>query len=147
MYRFLSRMVWFCIRCLEARIPFGDHPLTIGTLQRRLAWPLRKDDTHRSRSVNNNPVTPRPRYNTVTALTQDLAISHQRTNGVNTNGVTAIFMFFGRRYIWENPSKNSTIPSESVKIRQNPSESVRIRQTYVHVGYVLRIRQKVVLLQ
>ena len=25
----------------------------IGTIQRRLAWPLRKDDTHKSRSVNN----------------------------------------------------------------------------------------------
>ena len=25
----------------------------IVTLQRRLAWPLRKDDTHKSRSVNN----------------------------------------------------------------------------------------------
>ena len=25
----------------------------IGTIQRRLAWPMRKDDTHRSRSVNN----------------------------------------------------------------------------------------------
>ena len=25
----------------------------IGMIQRRLAWPLRKDDTHKSRSVNN----------------------------------------------------------------------------------------------
>ena len=25
----------------------------IGAMQRRLAWPLRKDDTHKSRSVNN----------------------------------------------------------------------------------------------
>ena len=25
----------------------------IGTIHRRLAWPLRKDDTHKSRSVNN----------------------------------------------------------------------------------------------
>ena len=25
----------------------------IGTIQRRLAWPLRKDDTHKSRSVNS----------------------------------------------------------------------------------------------
>ena len=25
----------------------------VGTIQRRLAWPLRKDDTHTSRSVNN----------------------------------------------------------------------------------------------
>ena len=25
----------------------------IGTIQRILAWPLRKDDTHKSRSVNN----------------------------------------------------------------------------------------------
>ena len=27
--------------------------VNIGTIQRRLAWPLRKDDTHTSRSVNN----------------------------------------------------------------------------------------------
>ena len=26
----------------------------IGTIQRRLAWPLRKDDTHKSRSVNSS---------------------------------------------------------------------------------------------
>ena len=26
----------------------------IGTMRRRLAWPLRKDDTHKSRSVNND---------------------------------------------------------------------------------------------
>jgi hypothetical protein len=35
----------------------------IGTIQRRLAWPLRKDDTHKSRSVNNflaTSPTPRP---------------------------------------------------------------------------------------
>ena len=25
----------------------------IGTIRRRLAWPLRKDDTHKSRSVDN----------------------------------------------------------------------------------------------
>ena len=28
--------------------------VNIGTIQRRLAWPLRKDDTHRSRSVNDH---------------------------------------------------------------------------------------------
>ena len=33
-------------------IPFGDRPLKIRTMQRRLAWPLRKDDTHTSRCVN-----------------------------------------------------------------------------------------------
>ena len=32
------------------RIPFGSSD-KIGTIQRRLAWPLRKDDTHKSRSV------------------------------------------------------------------------------------------------
>ena len=32
----------------------------IGTMQRKLAWPLRKDDTHKSRSVNNHT----PIYNT-----------------------------------------------------------------------------------
>ena len=28
--------------------------VNIGTTQRRLAWPLRKDDTHKPRSVNKN---------------------------------------------------------------------------------------------
>ena len=28
-------------------------PVNIGTIQRRLAWPLRKDDTHKSR-INKN---------------------------------------------------------------------------------------------
>ena len=27
--------------------------IKLGTMQRRLAWPLRKDDTHTSRSVSN----------------------------------------------------------------------------------------------
>ena len=35
------------------RIPFGDHPFNIGTIQRISAWPLRKDDANKSRSVNN----------------------------------------------------------------------------------------------
>jgi hypothetical protein len=30
-----------------------ESSVKIGTIQRRLAWPLRKDDTHKSRSVNN----------------------------------------------------------------------------------------------
>ena len=32
----------------------------IGTIQRRLAWPLRKDDTHKSRSVSNFFAAPMP---------------------------------------------------------------------------------------
>ena len=30
-----------------------ESSVKIGMIQRRLAWPLRKDDTHKSRSVNN----------------------------------------------------------------------------------------------
>ena len=33
-------------------IPFGDHPLKLERY--RLAWHLRKDDTHKSRSVNKS---------------------------------------------------------------------------------------------
>ena len=40
-----------------ASLPISDSlrgsSVKIGTIQRRLAWPLRKDDTHKSRSVNN----------------------------------------------------------------------------------------------
>ena len=53
-------------------------------------------------------------------------MTQQRTNGVNTNGVTAKVLYFDRRYIWDFdrryiwvlPSKFCTIPSKSVKIRQ-----------------------------
>ena len=38
----------------------------IGTMQRRLAWPLRKDDKHKSRSVNNNVI----RHNMIPLLSQ-----------------------------------------------------------------------------
>ena len=31
----------------------GGSSVKLGTMQRRLAWPLRKDDTHKSRNVNN----------------------------------------------------------------------------------------------
>ena len=44
----------------------------------------------------------------------------QRTNGVNTNGVTAIFMFFDRRLHLGTPVK------KIVLFRQNPSKSVKI---------------------
>ena len=41
----------------EAKLVHSDSlrgsSVKIGTIQRRLAWPLRKDDTHKSRSVNN----------------------------------------------------------------------------------------------
>ena len=40
----MFRQVWVC---------FGYPSVKIGTIQRRLAWPLRKDDTHKSRSVTN----------------------------------------------------------------------------------------------
>jgi len=44
------------VRRVEKRGPWEDSlrgsSVKIGTIQRRLAWPLRKDDTHKSRSVN-----------------------------------------------------------------------------------------------
>ena len=41
-------------RCYRIRgFPSGFPSVKIGTIQRRLAWPLRKDDTHKSRSVTN----------------------------------------------------------------------------------------------
>ena len=36
------------------RIRFRGSSVNIGATQRRLAWPLRKDDTHEVRSVNKN---------------------------------------------------------------------------------------------
>ena len=37
---------------------FRGSSVKIGTIQRRLAWPLRKDDTHKSRSVTQFFVSP-----------------------------------------------------------------------------------------
>ena len=38
------------IPCLDS---LRGSSVKIGTMQRKLAWPLRKDDTHKSRSVHN----------------------------------------------------------------------------------------------
>ncbi len=40
------------LSCDKDGFPLGSS-VKIGTIQRRLAWPLRKDDTHKSRSVYN----------------------------------------------------------------------------------------------
>ena len=47
-----ARYVYICIHiCIYADSLRGSS-VKIGTIQRRLAWPLRKDDTHKSRSVH-----------------------------------------------------------------------------------------------
>ena len=59
-----SAVWWLCWRlCRCSAVTFSRAPqcldsfrgssVKIGTIQRRLAWPLRKDDTHKSRSVPN----------------------------------------------------------------------------------------------
>ena len=68
----------------------------IGTIQRRLAWPLRKNDTHKSRSVNNgtrrteSPMTgwrkggggPRtPQAGEPRLASQRFMLEHVRSNG------------------------------------------------------------------
>ena len=45
----LSTMPMFCQAALSDSLRGSSDK--IGTIQRRLAWPLRKDDTHKSRSV------------------------------------------------------------------------------------------------
>ena len=42
--------IYICILPLDS---LRGSSVKIGTIQRRLAWPLRKDDTHKSRSVDN----------------------------------------------------------------------------------------------
>ena len=37
-YKYISKSIFYCIACYTYT--------KIGTIQRRLAWPLRKDDTH-----------------------------------------------------------------------------------------------------
>ncbi|RDX62893.1 hypothetical protein CR513_58737, partial [Mucuna pruriens] len=47
----LDTILIFIIRCTTTNcVPSGTSD-KIGTIQRRLAWPLRKDDTHKSRNV------------------------------------------------------------------------------------------------
>ena len=43
----------FGVRTLLSSDSLRGSSVKIGTIQRRLAWPVRKDDTHKSRSVNN----------------------------------------------------------------------------------------------
>ncbi|CAM6051976.1 unnamed protein product [Sphagnum compactum] len=42
-------------KLLQRTIPYVSSEISdkIGTIQRRLAWPLRKDDTHKSRNGPN----------------------------------------------------------------------------------------------
>ena len=47
--RWPSEQVWVLSLSDSSR----GSSVKIGTIQRRLAWPLRKDDTHKSRSVPN----------------------------------------------------------------------------------------------
>ena len=43
-----------CVICMiSISDPLRRSSVKIGTIQRRLAWPLRKDDTHKSRSVSH----------------------------------------------------------------------------------------------
>ena len=45
---------WWVLDCCKSiSDSLRGSSVKIGTIQRRLAWPLRKDDTHKSRSVNN----------------------------------------------------------------------------------------------
>jgi hypothetical protein len=46
---FSKNMAWEAISLLDS---LRGSSVKIGTIQRRLAWPLRKDDTHKSRSVS-----------------------------------------------------------------------------------------------
>ncbi|KAG4960058.1 hypothetical protein JHK87_036691 [Glycine soja] len=43
----------FITRCTTTRLVPSGTSDKIGTIQRRLAWPLRKDDTHKSRNGPN----------------------------------------------------------------------------------------------
>ena len=56
-YEMLYIVICYAILCfimLEQRLDsLRGSSVKIGAIQRRLAWPLRKDDTHKSRSVNN----------------------------------------------------------------------------------------------
>ena len=48
-----SNLYIYSIACKDLLDSLRGSSVKIGTIQRRLAWPLRKDDTHKSRSVNN----------------------------------------------------------------------------------------------
>jgi len=56
---FLEFIIYRCAPCTTLKklsfvgFPSGFPSVKIGTIQRRLAWPLRKDDTHKSRSVTH----------------------------------------------------------------------------------------------
>ena len=60
----------------------------IGTIQRRLAWPLRKDDTHTSRSVNM--VFAKCRSVAMLAQRTSVAMQHYEHNDHGTCGLVAM---------------------------------------------------------
>ena len=55
LFQFKISLCWTAARDVTCNkgFPSGFPSVKIGTIQRRLAWPLRKDDTHKSRSVTN----------------------------------------------------------------------------------------------
>ena len=60
--------------------PFRDHPLEIGRIRRRFTWPLRKDNTRKSKNVNNfeacRAVGDSVRASQVQAMVEQLGLPH-----------------------------------------------------------------------
>ena len=64
----------------------GGSSVKIGTIQRRLAWPLRKDDTHKSRSVNMFKQTAPGRERRQPADLRAVVGAHDLTGGPSVMG-------------------------------------------------------------
>ena len=76
----------------------------IGTIQRRLAWPLRKDDTHKSRSVNN-------------FFRRSVSLGCQRMRLGNATSVTLAFCL-ANQFLPLRPHAAATRPAAPISHRE-----------------------------
>ena len=110
----------------------------IGTIQRRLAWPLRKDDTHKSRSVNNflsmksftlAPRRARQKY------------ARNRARGVKTKADSTL----RTSQAVPHPSTNRALRRLTSEVRRDPVHSTRYgRQRYGRHGHSARTRAQTI---
>ena len=129
---FLFSIVVFWAPCLQS-LPevcldsLRGSSVKIGTIQRRLAWPLRKDDTHKSRSVNNffaiNPDN-LTLENTTNATKTRQRIQTNATKHNKTRAQKADSTLRSSRAV-PHPSTNRALRRLTSEVRRDPVHSTR----------------------
>ena len=129
---FLFSIVVFWAPCLQSSPEvcldsLRGSSVKIGTIQRRLAWPLRKDDTHKSRSVNNffaiNPDN-LTLENTTNATKTRQRIQTNATKQNKTRALKADSTLRSSRAV-PHPSTNRALRRLTSEVRRDPVHSTR----------------------